>query len=136
MRSRCKPAGRCSSVKVCRSYPRVSSEQIYKRQGVVISSSTMNGWVHQLSPYMKLMSEYIKEQILQSSYIQQDESSIKVMDGKRKASHTGYMWVMGSTELKHVCFEYHKGRGREGPRITLNNTKDFYKQMRMKYMTL
>ncbi|MBK7637268.1 MAG: transposase [Saprospiraceae bacterium] len=47
------------------------------------------------------MSEYIKEQILQSSYIQQDESSIKVMDG-RKASHTGYMWVMGSTELKYV----------------------------------
>ncbi|MBK9566934.1 MAG: hypothetical protein IPO37_17720 [Saprospiraceae bacterium] len=25
VRSRCKPAGRCSSVKVCRSYPRVSS---------------------------------------------------------------------------------------------------------------
>ncbi|MBK7635980.1 MAG: transposase [Saprospiraceae bacterium] len=116
--------------------PEYRQQQIYKRQGVVISSSTMNGWVHQLSPYMKLMSEYIKEQILQSSYIQQDESSIKVMDGKRKASHTGYMWVMGSTELKYVCFEYHKGRGREGPENNYKQYKGFYKQMRMKYMTL
>lgn len=105
--------------------PEYRQQQIYKRQGVVISSSTMNGWVHQLSPYMKLMSEYIKEQILQSSYIQQDESSIKVMDGKRKASHTGYMWVMGSTELKYVCFEYHKGRGREGPENTFKQYKGF-----------
>jgi transposase len=102
--------------------PEYRQQQIYKRQGVVIPPSTMNGWVHQLSPYMKLMSEYIKAQILQSKYIQQDESTIKVMDGKKQATHTGYMWVMGSTELKYVCFEYHKGRGREGP---INNLKQF-----------
>jgi len=95
--------------------PEYRQQQIYKREGVVIPSSTMNGWVHQLSPYMKLMSEHIKHQILQTRYIQQDESTIKVMDGKKQGTHTGYMWVMGSVELKYVCFEYQKGRSREGP---------------------
>ena len=95
--------------------PEYRQQQIYKREGVVIPSSTMNGWVHQLSPYMKLMSEHIKDQILQTSYIQQDESTIKVMDGKKQGTHTGYMWVMGSVSLKYVCFEYQKGRSREGP---------------------
>ena len=61
------------------------------------------------------MAEYIMQQILQAPYIQQDESTIKVMDGKKKSTHTGYMWVMGSVELKYVCFEYQKGRSREGP---------------------
>lgn len=102
--------------------PEYRQQQIYKREGVVIAPSTMNGWVHQLGPYMKLMSEYIKQKLLQSGYIQQDESTIKVMDGKKQGTHTGYMWVMGSPALKYVCFEYHKGRGREGP---VNNLKEY-----------
>jgi transposase len=102
--------------------PEYRQQQIYKREGVVIAPSTMNGWVHQLSPYMKLMSEYIKQKILQSGYIQQDESTIKVMDGKKQGTHTGYMWVMGAPGLQYVCFEYHKGRGREGP---IDNLKDY-----------
>ena len=102
--------------------PEYRQQQIYKREGVVIPSSTMNGWVHQLSPYMQLMAEHIKQQILKTPYIQQDESTIKVMDGKKKSTHTGYMWVMGSVGINYVCFEYLKGRNKEGP---LNNFKDY-----------
>lgn len=102
--------------------PEYRQQQIFKREGVIIPPSTMNGWVHQLSPYMKLMADHIKQQILKTPYIQQDESTIKVMDGKKQSTHTGYMWVIGSVALKYVCFEYQKGRGREGP---INTLKDY-----------
>ena len=96
--------------------PEYRQQQIYKREGVVIAPSTMNGWVHQLSPYMKLMAEYIKTKILSTPYIQQDESTIKVMDNKHKQGiNKGYMWVMASVQMQYVCFEYQDGRGREGP---------------------
>ncbi|MBK9257796.1 MAG: IS66 family transposase [Saprospiraceae bacterium] len=96
--------------------PEYRQQQIYKREGVVIPPSTMNGWVHQLSPYMKLMAEYIKTKILSTPYIQQDESTIKVMDNKHKQGiNKGYMWVMASVQMQYVCFEYQNGRGREGP---------------------
>ncbi|MBK9962854.1 MAG: IS66 family transposase [Saprospiraceae bacterium] len=96
--------------------PEYRQQQIFKREGVIIAPSTMNGWVHQLSPYMKLMAEYIKKQILNAPYIQQDESTIKVMDNKHKQGiNKGYMWVMASVQLQYVCFEYRDGRGREGP---------------------
>jgi transposase len=98
--------------------PEYRQQQIFKREGVVIPSSTMNGWVHQLGPHIELMAKHIKTKILESKYIQQDESTIKVMDGKKQSTHLGYMWVMSSPQLKYVCFEYMKGRGREGPMKT------------------
>ncbi|MFN8339128.1 MAG: IS66 family transposase [Saprospiraceae bacterium] len=83
--------------------PEYRQQQIYKREGVVIAPSTMNGWVHQLSPYMKLMSEYIKQKILQSGYIQQDESTIKVMDGKKQSTQIS---VGARTPELSVYFKY------------------------------
>jgi len=106
--------------------PEYRQQQIYKREGVMIPPSTMNGWVHQLCQYMKHMSDYIKQKILESGYIQQDESTIRVMDGKKQGTHTGYMWVMGSPELKYVCFEYRKGRGQQ---TAVDNFKDYKGQL-------
>ena len=106
--------------------PEYRIQQIFKREGVVIPPSTMNGWVHQLGNYVKLMSNHIKGKILQSGYVQQDESTIKVLNSKKQGSHTGYMWVMASPLLKNVCFEYHPGRGREGP---LETYKDYNGQL-------
>lgn len=105
--------------------PEYRQQQIYKREGVTIPASTMNGWIHQLGPYMKLMSEYIKAQILTTNYIQKDESTIKVMDGKKNKTHTGYMWVMSAKALDYVYFEYQKGRDRTGPLTTLKEYRGF-----------
>lgn len=101
--------------------PEYRQIQIYKREGVCIAPSTMNGWVHQLGPYFKLMAEYIKTQILKSGYMQQDESTIRVMDGSKKSTHLGYMWVMLSKKQGYVYFEYQKGRDRSGPAANLKN---------------
>ncbi len=103
--------------------PEYRQRQIFQREGVVIPSSTMNGWVHQLSASMKLMAEHITSSILDTSYVQHDESTIKVMGEKKGGTHLGYMWVMSSPQMKLVSFSYHKSRGREGPENWLKTYK-------------
>ncbi|MBK9149457.1 MAG: transposase [Saprospiraceae bacterium] len=43
---------------------------------------------------LRPVAECIKKQILQSGYIQMDESTIKVMFVKKGTTHQGYMWVI------------------------------------------
>ncbi|MBK9566230.1 MAG: transposase [Saprospiraceae bacterium] len=74
------------------------------------------------------MRNILKNKYSNPAIYSKDESSIKVMDGKRKASHTGYMWVMAPPNSSMCCFEYHKGRGREGPENNYKQSKGFYKQ--------
>jgi transposase len=103
--------------------PEYRQQQIYKREGVRIPPATMNGWVHQLATYMEIMAQYIKTQILTSRNIQEDESTIKVLNEKKGKAHTGYMWVMLSHSLKYVYFEYQQGRDRAGPLEALKGYK-------------
>jgi transposase len=103
--------------------PEYRQQQIFKREGVVIPSSTMNNWTHQVAALMKLIALQIKKEILSSSYIQIDESTIKVLFEKKGTTHRGYMWVVVNPATKDVYFEYQKGRGKEGPRLLLQNYK-------------
>jgi transposase len=103
--------------------PEYRQQQIFKREGVVMPSSTMNNWTHQVAELMKLVALQIKKEILSSSYVQIDESTIKVLFEKKGTSHQGYMWVVVAPQTKNIYFEYQKGRGREGPKQLLQNYK-------------
>ena len=64
----------------------------------------------------------LKQKILESGYIQVDESPIKVLDKDKKGStHQGYQWVYHDPVHKLVLFNYHKGRGQNGPKELLAN---------------
>lgn len=103
--------------------PEYRQQQMFKREGVVIASSTMNNWTHQVAGLMKLVALQIRKEILSSSYVQIDESTIKVLFEKKGTTHRGYMWVVVDPATKQVYFEYQKGRGREGPKLMLQNYK-------------
>jgi transposase len=103
--------------------PEYRQQQIFKREGVIIPSSTMNNWTHQVAALMKLVALQIKKEILSSSYIQIDESTIKVLFEKKGTTHKGYMWVVVNPATKDVYFEYQKGRNKEGPKLLLQNYK-------------
>ena len=62
----------------------------------------------------------LKQKILESGYVQADESPIQVLDENKKgSSHRGYQWVYYSPEAKLVFFDYQKGRGQDGPKQVL-----------------
>jgi len=95
--------------------PEYRLQKIFKRDGVVIPPSTMNGWTHKVAELFSPMSDYIQKQILSTSYIQMDESTIRVLNNKKGKSHLGYMWVIYSPSIRCVNFIYHKGRSKEAP---------------------
>ena len=95
--------------------PEYRLQKIFKRDGVVIPPSTMNGWTHRVANLFSPMADYIQKQILSTGYIQMDESTIRVMNNKKGETHIGYMWVVYSPSIRCVNFIYHKGRSKEAP---------------------
>lgn len=94
--------------------------QMFKREGVKLSESTINGWFKAVCKLMEPLYEEIRKQVLDSDYIKADETPIPVQSSNKPgATHTGYLWVYQSPEKKLVIFDYQKSRSAQGP-------KDFF----------
>ena len=106
--------------------PLYRQAKILSRQGIRIASSTMSDWMASCGRLLEPLYEVMKKEVLQSDYLQVDESPIKVQDKNKKGStHRGYQWVYHDVSLKLVLFDYQKGRGREGPRKMLENYEGY-----------
>lgn len=91
-----------------------------------ISSSTVNDWFIAVCNLLEPLYNKLKEKILESDYLQVDESPIKVLESeKKKQSHQGYQWVYHSPDQQLVIFHYRKGRGTNGPKEFLGNYQGY-----------
>lgn len=99
----------------------------FKREGVVISSSTIDGWITQSVNLLEPLYEHLKKLVLSQGYLQVDETPIKVLDHKDKKgkTHQGYHWVYNAPLQNALFFDYCEGRGREGPQKLLNGFKGY-----------
>jgi transposase len=98
----------------------------FKREGVKIPSSTINGWQEAVCNLLWPLYENLKRRVLQQGYLQVDETPIQVLDKTKKGkTHRGYHWVYYSPLEKTVLFDYQHGRSREGPSVLLKNFKGY-----------
>jgi transposase len=99
--------------------------QMFKRQyGWDISKSTINDWFAACCTLLKPLYEAYKAHVLDSDYLQADESPIKVLrEDKAGKSHLGYMWLYRKPQDGSVLFDYRGGRGMDGPLDILKNFK-------------
>ena len=96
--------------------------QILKREGVVVAMSSMTGWFSKGVTQLEVLYEVLQKVVLQSQYLQGDESPIKVQDNHKKGSlHTGYHWVFHAPVERLVLFKYDPSRAAKVP-------KDFLQQ--------
>lgn len=97
--------------------------QMFKRQKLYISQSTMSDWFSSMCKVLELLYEELQKQVLENTdYLQADESPIGVQDSHKKgALHNGYMWLFRNPKNKLVLFTYNKGRSREAPEKVLEN---------------
>lgn len=96
--------------------------QIFKREGVKLSESTVNGWLKQTCDLLEPLYNKLRQELLKQTYLQADESPIKVLaSDKPKSTHTGYHWVYHSPEQKLAVFDYRKSRSTAGPKDFLEN---------------
>jgi len=94
----------------------------FKREGIKIPSSTLNGWQESVSSLLWPLHENLKRRVLQQGYLQVDETPIQVLDKTKKGkTHRGYHWIYSSPLEKIVLFDYQHGRSREGPSKLLQN---------------
>ena len=86
------------------------------------AQSTIGGWVQACCKLLEPLYNRLKQKVLASSYIQADESPIKVLDkDKKESTHQGYQWVYHDPLNKLILFHYRKGRGLRGPKEILSN---------------
>ena len=86
------------------------------------SKSTVNDWFIAVCTLLQPLYEQLEKELLTSSYIQVDESPIKVQDkNKSGKTHQGYMWVMHEPVKKIVAFSYNKSRSHHAIKQKLEN---------------
>jgi len=91
--------------------------QMFKRSDITIAESTISGWFSATCRLLDPLYEKLIEKVKQSDYLMADETPIPVLTkDKPGATHKGYYWDYYSPQDKLLCFDYRKGRGREGPR--------------------
>ena len=87
-----------------------------------VPSSTLNDWFAATCTLIEPLYNKLKEKVLDTNYIQVDESPIKVMDSEKKGkTHQGYQWVYHNPKEKLILFDYRKGRGMHGPKELLDD---------------
>jgi len=103
--------------------PFYRQRQIFKRQELKLSDSTLSGWFNAATTLLEPLYDCLQKTILQSKYLQADESPIGVQDShKVRSLHTGYHWVYHSPVEGLVLFKYDKSRSAKVPSKFL---KDF-----------
>ena len=97
--------------------------QIFKRQQLNISASTMGSWFNGLCDLINPLYDTLEQHVLKDSqYLQADESPIGVQDSHKKGTlHKGYMWLYRNPKNKLVLFLYNQGRSRAAPEKVLEN---------------
>ena len=111
--------------------PFYRQRQIFKRNyDWDLPSSTINDWFIACCTLLKPLYDLLVKKLLENSYLQADESPIRVLENDKpadrkggKGSHQGYMWVYRSPCKAIVIFQYRKGRGANGPKEMLVNHK-------------
>jgi len=100
--------------------------QILKRLGVRIPASTMSGWVQKSGNLLVPLYHLQKDVVLQTDYVQADETIVKVLDPLKKGTtHTGYYWPYHDPIRRLLFFDYRPGRSRAGPCDILKNFKGY-----------
>lgn len=110
-----------------------------------IHKSTINSWFVAVCTLLEPLYREHKKQILAQTYLQADESRIRVLtqtprdkNGKPKKiditkkgtkQQLGWMWVVRCPQTKQVLFCYEDNRGKKAANKTLKNFKGGYLQV-------
>jgi transposase len=86
--------------------------QRFARSNIIIPESTIDGWVKTCLERLEILYNYCKGLLEAQTYLQVDETTIKVQDPKVKGdTFLGYYWAYHAPITLLVLFEYKPGRG-------------------------
>lgn len=100
----------------CDHLPFYRLEQIFKkRHNVKIDRGLMCHWLKRISESLQILYDALLKELIESGYLQIDETFIKLLDPERKGkARQSYFWVIRHPELG-VLFRFDRGRSAEVP---------------------
>lgn len=81
----------------------------FKLIGILMPASTVNDWNTGVSDLLRALYYRLRELVLQSDYIQVDESTVPVINDEKHRAVKAYLWVVRSVMDKLMFFHYDKG---------------------------
>jgi transposase len=98
--------------------------EMFKRNGVSLAASTVNGWFAASADLLEPLYQVLRGKVQSCDYIQIDETTIPVVDqDKPGATRKGYHWIIRSPEERKLYFHYDQGS--RSQRVAINILKDF-----------
>jgi len=97
--------------------------QMFKQQGISIAPATINGWFQDVADLMRPTYYRLKELILNSDYIQSDETTIPIINNEKHTTIKGYIWMIRAVMDNLVFFHY--DHGSRAQKVALQLFKDF-----------
>jgi transposase len=82
---------------------------LFKLEGLKIPASTVNDWFAGCGDLLRALYNRLKEIVLQSDYIQIDESTVPVINHEKRRAVKAYLWVVRAVMKDLVFFHYDKG---------------------------
>lgn len=116
--------------KYCDHLPLYRQSQIYEREGIELSRSTLASWVGQCAILLTPMIEELKKSIFSSSHLHGDDTPVKVLNPGTGKTKVGRLWAYLRDGRPHgdkktppaVCYFYSPDRKGERP---VEHLKDF-----------
>lgn len=94
----------------------------YERLGMKLNDSTIGFWVSGTLKILEYLYEVLEDKVRGSSYLQADETTIKVLDKSKKGTtHLGYYWVYHAVETGLIVYSYNRSRGKAEPHNFLSD---------------
>jgi len=96
---------------------------MFKLEGIKIPASTVNDWFVGCGDLLRALYYRLKEIVLQSDYIQVDESTVPVINNEKHRAVKAYLWVVRSVMKNLVFFHYDKGS--RAQRVVIELLRDY-----------
>ena len=96
-------------------------EAMFARLGFELTRNRMCEWLGFVAEILQPLYKTMKAELLRLTYLQADETTIKIQDGKEPSKcHTGYLWgLLGPPPVNLVYFHYADSRAAEVPKTLL-----------------
>lgn len=96
---------------------------IFKQSGVSIPASTVNGWFKGSSDLLRALYHRLREIVMETDYIQVDETTVPVIDNKKQRAAKSYLWVVRSV-MDNLLF-FHYDQGSRAQRVVIDLLRDY-----------
>jgi len=97
--------------------------EMFKQQGIFIAPATINGWFQEVANLLRPSYYRLKELVLDSDYIQSDETTIPIINNEKHTTIKGYIWMIRAVMGNLVFFHYDQGS--RAQKVALQLFKDF-----------